>query len=137
MLDDPHPSPNGASGGPPMTAWRAVVALAYGLALICPVCHRGRMGRSFFQLRERCPVCGVVFERNPGEVTGGMAINMVLSSMVGIAAAVYLAFFSTVSPLWLVVALTGITLGFGLLFHRHARGLWVGFLYLSGAIRER
>ena len=95
------------------------------------------MARSFFQLRERCPVCGVVFERNPGEVTGGMAINMVLSSLVGVAAAVYLAFFTTVSPFWLVVALVGITLGFGLLFHRHARGLWIGFLYLSGAITER
>ena len=65
MLDDPHPSPNGANGGPPMTAWRAVVALAYGLALICPVCHRGRMGRSFFQLRERCPVCASSSSETP------------------------------------------------------------------------
>jgi uncharacterized protein (DUF983 family) len=120
-----------------VTALRAVQALGYGLLLICPVCRRGRMARSLFQLHERCPRCGVVFERNPGEVTGGMAINMVLSSIIGVAAAVYLAFFSAVSAAWLVAALVGITLGFGLLFHRHARGLWVGFLYLSGAIAER
>ena len=137
MLNDLHPGTNGSSRRPPVTLWRAVQALGYGLALICPVCRRGRMARSFFQLRERCPVCGVVFERNPGEVTGGMAINMVLSSLVGVAAAVYLAVFTALSPLGLVVALTGLTLGFGLLFHRHARGLWVGFLYLSGAIAER
>ena len=112
-------------------------ALSCGLLLICPVCRQGRMSGSLFRLRERCPRCGVVFERDPGEMTGGMAINMVVSSILGVALAIYLAFFTTLSIPALAAILGAVTVGFGLLFHRHARGLWVAFLYLSGAIDER
>ena len=112
-------------------------SLTCGLLLICPVCRQGRMSRSLFRLRERCPRCGVVFERDPGEMTGGMAINMVISSILGVALAIYLAFFTTLSIPVLAAILAAVTVGFGLLFHRHARGLWVAFLYLSGAIHER
>jgi hypothetical protein len=70
-------------------------------------------------------------------MTGGMAINMVLSSLVGVALAIYLAFFTTLSIPALAAILAAVTLVFGLFFHRHARGLWVAFLYLSGAIDER
>ena len=117
--------------------WRAVQGLIYGLLLTCPVCHRGRIARSLFKMNERCPHCGVVFERDPGEMTGGMAINMVGTSIIGIAAAVYLAVFSGLNMAVVVPVLVAIVLGFGLLFHRHARGLWIGFLYVTGAIAER
>jgi len=120
-----------------VTVARAVEALGYGLLLVCPRCHRGRMAGSLFTIRERCPHCGVVFERNPGEVTGGMAINMVLSSIIGVALAIYLAFFTTLDLAVVAAVLLVVTLGFGLVFHRHARGLWVGVLYVTGAMDER
>lgn len=120
-----------------MGLFRSLQALLYGLLLICPVCRRGRMSRSLFALHERCPNCGVVFERDPGEVTGGMAINMVASSVVGVAGAIYGALFSGREMVVVIAAIVVATLGFGLLFHRHARGLWVGVLYITGAIYER
>jgi uncharacterized protein (DUF983 family) len=95
------------------------------------------MGQGFFSIRHHCPVCGVVFERDPGEVTGGMAINMVISSVLGVFLAIYGALFSRLNILVVVALLVAITLAFGLVFHRHARGLWVGFLYATGAIAER
>ncbi len=116
---------------------RQLRSLLLGLLLICPVCRRGRMSGSLLTLRDRCPHCGVVFERDPGEVTGGMAINMVASSIVGVAVAIYGAVFSGWDVSLLVAAVVGVTLGFGLLFHRHARGLWVAVLYITGAIYER
>lgn len=120
-----------------MRLLRDLRSLLCGLLLICPVCRRGRMSQSLLTLRQRCSHCGVVFERDPGEVTGGMATNMVASSIVGVAVAVYGAVFSGWDVPVLVAAVVGVTLGFGLLFHRHARGLWVAVLYITGAIYER
>ncbi len=85
---------------------RILYILALGLFLICPACRRGRMFRSRFVMNVRCPVCGVIFERDAGEVTGGMAINMTLTSL---------------------IAVVG---------DRHARGLWTSILYLTGSIFE-
>jgi uncharacterized protein (DUF983 family) len=116
---------------------RVLGALLCGLLLICPVCRRGRMSRSLFRLRERCPSCGVVFERDPGEMTGGMAINMVLTSILGVAGAIYGALFSGLAMGLVAVLLAVATVGFALCFHRHARGLWVGLLHVTGAIGER
>jgi hypothetical protein len=95
------------------------------------------MSQSFFGIRERCPHCGIVFEKDPGEVTGGMAINMVLTSILGVVAVIYGVVFSGLD-VNLVLGLIALgTVLFGLVFHRHARGLWVGFLHITGAIAER
>jgi len=108
----------------------------YGLLLICPVCHRGRIFRSLFAINPRCPNCGVEFERDPGEVTGGMAITLVVVSTISVIGAGLLALLTTI-PVWLlIVGFTLFTVGFGLLFYRHARGLWISFLFLSGSMFE-
>jgi uncharacterized protein (DUF983 family) len=114
-----------------------VGTLLFALGGICPVCRRGQMFRSFYTMRDRCPRCGVVFEPDRGEVTGGMAVNMVISSFLGIAIAIYLAFFTDLSPLLAIGLMVAVTLGFALLFHRPARSVWVGCLYLTGALHER
>lgn len=111
--------------------------MLFTLAGICPVCRRGRVFKSFYTMHDHCPVCGTALQRDRGEVTGGMAINMVLSSILGVVIAVYCAFFTDLSPLVAVGFVVGVTLGFGLLFHRPARSLWVGCLYLTGALHER
>jgi uncharacterized protein (DUF983 family) len=120
-----------------VSAGRAALSLLAGLALICPACLRGRMAASFFGIRPQCPHCGVQFERNAGEVTGGMAINMVLTSILGVVAVIYGVLFSGLDINLVLGLITLGTVAFGLLFHRHARGLWVGFLHATGAIAER
>lgn len=52
---------------------------AAALALRCPRCLRGRVWRSFLTMHESCPVCGLVFEREPGYFTGAMVVSYVLA----------------------------------------------------------
>jgi uncharacterized protein (DUF983 family) len=115
---------------------RTLYILIYGLFLICPVCQRGKIFRSLFTINVCCPNCGVVFERDPGEVTGGMAITLVLTSTITVISGGLLALL-TALPIWLLIgSLSVFTVVFGLLFYRHARGLWISFLYLTDSMFE-
>lgn len=49
------------------------------LALRCPRCLRGQIWRSFLAMHERCPVCGLIYEREPGYFTGAMVVSYVLA----------------------------------------------------------
>ncbi|MEN9935249.1 MAG: hypothetical protein RLZZ387_1828 [Chloroflexota bacterium] len=114
---------------------RILRVLRQTICLRCPACEHGRMFRSLFTMNVRCPVCGVIFERDAGEVTGGMAINSVATSSVAVAGAT-LAFVSDV-PVWpLIFVLVVISTLFAVGFYRHARALWAGILYLTGSMYE-
>jgi uncharacterized protein (DUF983 family) len=115
---------------------RVLRILTLGLLLICPACWHGRMFRSFFTMNVRCPVCGVIFERDAGEITGGMAINATLTSTIAFVGGGLLGVYTDLPALTLIVIAAFITVGFGLLFYRHARGLWTSILYLTGSIFE-
>ncbi len=104
-------------------------------ALRCPACRGGRMFRSLFRMNVRCPRCGVIFERDAGEVTGGMAINTVATSMLAVSGAI-VAFFLDVPVVPWILGLMVVTVGFCLLFYRHARALWTGILYITGSMFE-
>jgi uncharacterized protein (DUF983 family) len=53
--------------------------LRAALALRCPRCLRGRVWRSFMTMNERCPECGLVFEREPGYFTGAMVVSYMMA----------------------------------------------------------
>ncbi|HEX2036329.1 MAG TPA: DUF983 domain-containing protein [Chloroflexota bacterium] len=134
----PAASPPRPPGGAGPGTW--LVALLYGFLLRCPVCHRGAIFEQpwpwKYRMNERCPVCGVRFMPDKGEITGGMAMTMVLTSILGVPAAIYLALFTTLSTPWLVGWLVGVPTLFGLWFYRHAQGLWVAVLYLTRSMEE-
>jgi ribosomal protein S27E len=115
---------------------RILRILLLGLLLTCPACRHGRMFRSLFVMNVRCPVCGVIFERDAGEVTGGMAINMTLTSTFALVAGGVLGIATDIPAGELIVLLGLATAGFGMLFYRHARGLWTSILDLTGSIFE-
>ena len=94
------------------------------------------MFRSLFVMNVRCPVCGVIFERDAGEVTGGMAINTALTSTFALVVGGVMGVVTDIPAGALIVLLGIATVGFGLLFYRHARGLWTSILYLTGSIFE-
>ena len=124
---------------PPRGVLPLARAFLSGFMLRCPMCGKGSLfaGPLSYRRVDRCDACGVTFMPDEGEITGGMAMNMVLTSILGIVGVVYLAFFSQVSPTvavaWLVLA----PLLFGLWFHRHAHGLWVAALYATRSTEER
>jgi uncharacterized protein (DUF983 family) len=85
------------------------------MLLRCPACQRGHMFRSLFQMNVRCPVCGVVFERDAGEITGAMALNMVLLCLMAIAGAV-LAIVTDIPTGWLIGGTAAVMILFGVFF---------------------
>lgn len=53
--------------------------LRAALALRCPKCLEGKVWRSFLTMYDACPVCGLVYEREPGYFTGAMVVSYVLA----------------------------------------------------------
>ncbi len=49
------------------------------LALRCPRCLDGRIWRRFLSMNVSCPVCALVFEREPGYFTGAMVVSYALA----------------------------------------------------------
>ena len=119
------------------TSMNSLHKLLTGFRLRCPNCERGRLfpGRfNLFRMEKICPECGVRFERSDGEGIGGMFINLGLAEILAFAG-----FFTTEAVfhpplLTQILVWGGFNVIFCLLFYRHARGLWVGVLYLTGSV---
>ena len=75
--------------------FRRVLAV---LSLRCPRCCEGPVWRAPFRMHERCPVCALQFEREPGYFTGAMYA----SYMIGIGLTL---------PVWMTLLLGGAGLG--------------------------
>ena len=115
---------------------RIIQSLLRGFFGRCPVCGRGKMFKSYYGLREMCPVCGTHFERTGNQSTGGMAINMVLTIFLGFALGIMLVL-STPEHIWRDLALLSLGLIiFHLIFYRFAKGLWLGITALSGDMKH-
>ncbi|MEZ5180915.1 MAG: DUF983 domain-containing protein [Acidimicrobiales bacterium] len=53
--------------------------LRRGATKRCPNCGAGDLYRGWFQMAERCPRCGLRFEREPGFFTGAYLINFAIT----------------------------------------------------------
>ena len=53
--------------------------LARGLARHCPVCGQGGLFRRWLTMVERCPRCGLRFERIEGHWLGALGLNTIVS----------------------------------------------------------
>src|SRR6266516_361579 len=63
-----------------------IAALLFrGLVKRCPWCGKGKLFRRWFALPERCPRCGLRFEREEGAFLGSLAINSGVTSLAFIA----------------------------------------------------
>lgn len=49
------------------------------LRLRCPRCLEGKVWRRFLSMNAACPVCGLVFEREPGYFTGAMVVSYAIA----------------------------------------------------------
>jgi uncharacterized protein (DUF983 family) len=115
---------------------RVLRALIDALRLRCPRCHRGAVFASAFKIRVQCPVCGLLFERSSGEMTGGMVINLVVTEAIVVISGSLYALFTDVPLLPLLSILILVAIIFPILFYHNARSLWVSILYLTKANTE-
>ena len=53
--------------------------LGRGFLRRCPVCGKGTLFHRWFTMVERCPRCGLRFERIEGHWTGALGVNTIVS----------------------------------------------------------
>jgi uncharacterized protein (DUF983 family) len=53
--------------------------LRRGMLKRCPRCGGGRLYRGWFRMKDRCPTCGMCFEREPGFFVGAYLINFAIT----------------------------------------------------------
>lgn len=52
---------------------------ARGLIKHCPLCGSGHLFTGWFRMKERCPRCGYLFEREEGFFLGAYVINLAIA----------------------------------------------------------
>jgi uncharacterized protein (DUF983 family) len=116
---------------------RLLRALLDGLLLRCPRCHKGRMFARGFTMSRACPNCGLLFEKASGEITGGMAVNTVATLAVITVGSLVFGLNPAVPLGPLLIGLGLFAILFPIAFYRSSRGIWAGFLYMTGDNEER
>ena len=103
-------------------------ALLRGLRKRCPHCGQGRLFSGFAHHLERCSVCGLVFERNPGDTWA----FTVIGDRIPIAAIVLLIYFGVARSHPVVGILIFVVLGVLLVWTAPNRwGVGIALHYLS------
>lgn len=110
---------------------RMIRALFDGFTLRCPRCHRAGMFAGAFEMRKSCEHCGLAFESASGEITGGMGINISVSLLLIMIAALVFGMNRDIPLLPLLLGLGAFAILFPVIFYPSSRGLWVSILYLT------
>jgi len=121
---DPHPSPGRL--------------LRRALTLHCPYCGSGNIFRGWLTLKERCPRCHSLFEREEGYFVGGYAVNLVAAEVIAFGIVLLLLIFADLSTLQVQIIGAVLALGMPILFFPASRTLWIALdIYLNRPGRDR
>jgi uncharacterized protein (DUF983 family) len=104
----------------------APVLLFRGMTKRCPWCGRGRLFRRWFGIAERCPRCGLRFEREEGAFLGSLALNYGVTGLAFIGLLVGWLVVTLPDVRWglLLVVSIGVAIGVPLLFYPFAKTIW-------------
>lgn len=108
--------------------------LLTGFRLRCPNCEQGALMKNWFEVKATCPVCQVRFERSPGEGTGAMMLILSLVPLPMIVLFILLYNVLNVPLPLLFSAIIVVPIVLALVLYRHARGVWVSVIFLSGGL---
>jgi len=76
-------------------------------------------------MNERCPVCGLIYEREEGYFSSSMAINIVISEFILAGIALPLAWNPHIQIFQALPIGISVAIILPLLFYRHSRSLWL------------
>jgi uncharacterized protein (DUF983 family) len=113
---------------PPDTWDRFLVTMRRAISRRCPYCGGPGVFDGYFTLRERCPTCGVTFEREEGYFLGGYALNLVVAELVGLGLAIFLLFNTDLRELdliWQEVIAVALAVAFPLILFPFSRTVWI------------
>ena len=106
----------------PLAKWRALVLQR------CPVCCQGPIYERGMKMHPRCPVCNVLFEREPGYYLGAMYISYALA-IVFLVTGLYVGhwFFPDIDLGWMVLICAVCFAPFVPMVTRYSRVIWMFF----------
>lgn len=101
-------------------------AIARGLTRRCPNCGSGHLFIGWFQMVDRCPRCGLAFEREEGTFLGAFVINFAATEAVlGVTIAVLIASTLPDPPaLRLSIIAVAIVIAFPIAFYPVSKTVW-------------
>lgn len=108
---------------PPPSAARILLR---GTVRRCPWCGRGRLFERWFAVPERCPSCGLRFQRDEGAFLGSLALNYGVAGLVLIALIVALVATMPSGADWRPITLLALSVVAGcvLAFYPFAKTIW-------------
>ena len=109
---------------------RRVSVLAWrGWTKACPGCGSRGLFRRWFTLVERCPRCGLRFEREEGYWTGAMGANIIATELVFVALMILTFVLTWPEPPVREMIIGGVafTLLFPMLFYPFSKTIWMAF----------
>src|SRR5215217_1364178 len=94
----------------------------------CPYCASSGVYDGYFALRERCPRCGVRFEREEGYFLGAYALNLIVAEFLGLGLAIVLIFKTELQHLqliWQEVIAVTLAIAFPVILFPFSRTVWI------------
>ncbi len=110
----------------PQSAGRRLsVLLARASTRRCPYCGARGIFTNYWALHDRCPRCGVVFEREDGYFLGAYAINLIAAESLGFGGILILLIRTELSTLALQLIAVVVAIGLPVLAYPFTRSLWM------------
>ena len=110
------------------TGQRTLITLQRALTRRCPYCGGSGIYDGFLGLKEACPHCGVVFEREEGYFLGAFALNLIVAEVLGLALVIALLFgteLRNLDLLWQELIAVAFVVALPILFFPYSRGIWM------------
>jgi uncharacterized protein (DUF983 family) len=114
----------------------AATLIRRALTRRCPVCGRGAIFHSHFQMNRECPSCHVIFWKDPGESLGAMYVDYAVATVAFLIAWLILDFTTHLSDPVQVAIVGAIAVVSILVFYPFSRSIWTLLVYLSGGIEK-
>jgi uncharacterized protein (DUF983 family) len=100
------------------------------LRLKCPVCGNASIVKAPFRIKDHCPICRAVFQREQGFFVGAILVNVVTTELVILLAYLTSLPFINTYYKFVLVMLFVIAVAFPVAFYHHSWSVWLTFDHL-------
>lgn len=106
----------------------ALRMLGRGLVKRCARCGSGGLFRRWFNMVERCPRCGLLFEREEGQWVGAMIVNFTVTEIVFVVVLVGGLLLTWPDVPWIGLTVVGVAANVlvPVVFYPISKTIWVG-----------
>lgn len=104
---------------------RALQCLGRSLLRRCPYCGGGGIFKGWFNLKERCPHCDVLYEPEDGYLLGAYVVNIGVTAVVAVAIVISLMVWTSLSTLQIQIIGAGLAVGIPVFFYPYTLLLWI------------